>query len=136
MKRIRFSLRGLILAVTAIGLFLGYSQYRRQEILKAYKELHDYGYSSFAGVPNAWHDHLWQRQPNLNGHFYVANRKILLLDLKNEGEDGKTIVNLKTLGFTPDEIREFEANEKASWERDLALRLRKWDEKENAKTTN
>jgi hypothetical protein len=61
MRRIRFSLRLLILLVTAVGLFLGYSQYRRREIQKVCEGLKADGYV-FA-VPQKWHDYIWQRKP-------------------------------------------------------------------------
>ncbi len=42
MRRIRISLRGLLLLVTAISLFLGAREWRRQAVLKLCEEI-DYG---------------------------------------------------------------------------------------------
>jgi hypothetical protein len=62
MRRIKFSLRGLILLVTAVGLFLGYSQYRRREILSVCVELSEHGY--VFPVKDEWFDrYVWQRKP-------------------------------------------------------------------------
>jgi hypothetical protein len=114
MRKLRFSLRALLLMATAVILLVGLSQHRRREMLMAAKELQDYGYF-FVDVPNATRDRLWQRQPTLGAMFYEQNRKILLLDLKNEGERGKTIENLRILGLTPAEIRAFSAEEQQAW---------------------
>ena len=61
MRAPRFSLRLLIVLVSACALALGYSQYRRREILKVCAELQAGGY--VFQVPDNWHDHLWQREP-------------------------------------------------------------------------
>ena len=116
MTRIRFSLRALLILATALILFLGYSQYRRRETLKASEELKKYGY--FLDVPNAWHDRLWQRQPALGLNFYKENQELLRIDVGNEATEGKTIANLKTLGATLARFREFERKQE-----DLRLQM-------------
>jgi hypothetical protein len=72
MRRIRISLRSLILIVTAFTVFLGYSQYRRTQILNVCAELQAEGY--VFQIPDAWHDRLWQRKPVV-GTVFTVNEK-------------------------------------------------------------
>jgi hypothetical protein len=68
-RRIRFSISALLAFVTASTIFLGYSQYRRLEILKVCAELQAEGYVFH--VPDAWHDRFWQRKPVVGTVFTV-----------------------------------------------------------------
>jgi hypothetical protein len=94
MPRIKFSLRLLILLVTALGLFLGYSQYRRREILKVCVELEKANYAFV--VPSKWHDLIWQRRPII-GTITVATMdgktdEVLLRPKEAYSEDGTPIM--------------------------------------------
>jgi hypothetical protein len=68
-RRFRFSLTSLLIVSTAIVLFLGYSQWRRQLILRRVDELTTRTYASVE-VPNNWIDLVWQRRP-ISSHVYV-----------------------------------------------------------------
>jgi hypothetical protein len=60
--KVRFSIRGLLVLVTAIVLFLGFSQYRRREILKVVADLKSDDY--VFPVKDNWFDrYVWQRKP-------------------------------------------------------------------------
>jgi uncharacterized protein YcgL (UPF0745 family) len=72
-RRIRFSISALLAFVTALTIFLGYSQYRRGEILKVCAELQAEGY--FFQVPDTWHDRLWQRKPVVGTVFKVNEKE-------------------------------------------------------------
>jgi hypothetical protein len=100
MTRPRFSLRMLILLVTAAVLLLAYSQHRRREIMKASQSLRDYGYS--LSLANAWHDRLWQRLPATGDAFYTQNEELLSMDLQNG--DPKPIANLTTIGVRTTDV--------------------------------
>ncbi len=72
--RLRISLARFLLLITAVVLVVGYSQARRQSIRRAADALARDGvtvahrpagaFTTPVGVPNAWHDRLWQRRPN------------------------------------------------------------------------
>jgi hypothetical protein len=81
MRRIRISLRALILLVTAIGLYLGAREWRRQSVEKLCAQIEEDsrldGYIYI--LPNDWLDKLWQRKPIMaktytskSGSEYVA----------------------------------------------------------------
>src|SRR5688572_27431698 len=61
MRRIRFSLRALLIVATALILFLGYSQIRRRDILRQVDEIRRLG--SIVELPQGPIDYLWQRRP-------------------------------------------------------------------------
>jgi hypothetical protein len=63
MAKLRINLRGLLILVTAVVLFLGYGQYRRQWILKVCAELEKDAY--VFQIPNECHDSIWQRKPSV-----------------------------------------------------------------------
>ena len=63
MKRPRFSLSFLLVIVTLVALFFGYSQYRRQRISRAHAELKTHGISG--NEYNEWRDLIWQRPPEI-----------------------------------------------------------------------
>jgi hypothetical protein len=88
MKRIRFSLRLLIVLVSAIALFLGYSQWRRREILKLCDQLKQERYSFT--VPDDWRDRwLWQRKPTVAKVQYVPDydQEVLIRVRRVNGQD-------------------------------------------------
>jgi len=58
----RFSLKALLILVTAIVLFCGYSQWRRQDILKECEYFKSQDIEII--VPNGWSDYIWQRRPS------------------------------------------------------------------------
>jgi hypothetical protein len=72
-RRIRFSISVLLTFVTVLTLFLGFSQYRRREILKVCAELQAEGY--VFQIPDAWHDRLWQRKPVVGTVFTVYGKE-------------------------------------------------------------
>jgi hypothetical protein len=57
----RFSLRVLFTASTLLILFLGYSQWRRQDILRQVKEVEQLG--GQVTLSNELSDYIWQRRP-------------------------------------------------------------------------
>jgi hypothetical protein len=63
MKLPRFSLRGLILLVTAVALYLGFNIYRRQQILAKAEYFREYKVTVLA--PSEWKDYLYQRRPRV-----------------------------------------------------------------------
>ena len=67
-RRIRFSLAGLLLVTTAIAAFLGYSQWRRQNILRQVEAIEQLG--GRVNLPNGYADVLWQRRPRRG---YIAS---------------------------------------------------------------
>jgi hypothetical protein len=67
MKRLRFSLRNLILLTTAAGMFLGYSQSRKRSILGVGQTLSDYGY--VVKTPDSLCDLVWQRSPRVQRNY-------------------------------------------------------------------
>jgi hypothetical protein len=62
MKRFRFSVLGLFLLISAVALFLGYSQWRRRNILQQVEEIELLG--GDVPLPNGYFDYLWQRLPD------------------------------------------------------------------------
>jgi hypothetical protein len=65
----RFSLKALLILVTVLGLFLGYSQRHRRAILSEAVYLRGQGIELV--VPGAWSDWLWQSKPT---EAYVRRR--------------------------------------------------------------
>ena len=63
MKRIKFSLRNLILFVTMAGVYLGYSQARRHSSLGVAQTLDEFGY--VVDTPDRLCDLVWQRSPRI-----------------------------------------------------------------------
>lgn len=63
MKRIKFSLRNLILFVTIAGVYLGYSQARRHSSLGVAQTLDEFGY--VVNTPDSLCDLIWQRSPRV-----------------------------------------------------------------------
>lgn len=61
MTKPRFSLASLLFLTTAVAIFLGYSQWRRQHILQLCEDLRTL--SVVTTVPNDFIDHIWQRVP-------------------------------------------------------------------------
>jgi hypothetical protein len=61
MKKVKFSLRALILIVTALAAFFGYSQYRRLSIRRECEALSQMGVK--VALQNDLRDQLWQRVP-------------------------------------------------------------------------
>jgi hypothetical protein len=59
--KVRFSLRGALILLTAVGLLLGYSQWRRNFILSQVDSLKAEGVELEA--PHTWRDLVWQRPP-------------------------------------------------------------------------
>jgi hypothetical protein len=114
MNRFRISLRSLLLIVTAIGLFLGYSQHRRRAILNASNELKDFGYM-FA-VPDRWRDRLWQRRPVTGTKFISENQELLRLDLQSGAEGLQVFANLEILGVTRESVEAFQRMEEVKQE--------------------
>jgi hypothetical protein len=62
MRRIKFSLRVLILLFTAAVLMLGATQWRRQRIIRSSDYFKRYGVDVV--VPHSWADYIWQRRPD------------------------------------------------------------------------
>lgn len=62
MKRFRFSVLGLFLLISVVALFLGYSQWRRRNILQQVEEIKQLG--GDVPLPNGHFDYLWQRLPD------------------------------------------------------------------------
>jgi hypothetical protein len=89
MRRIKFSLRGLILFMTAVGLFLGYSQYRRHCLREECARITDEDFH--VSMPDGWIDHVWQRPPTV-----VIS--LTALKVKNSGWT-MDVKRMKELGF-------------------------------------
>jgi hypothetical protein len=94
-RRIRISLRGLLLLVTALGLFLGFNTYRRQGILT--KAEYFEKYDVLLVVPSAFIDYLWQRRPDtalisLPSEKYAKNEVMVHRELAKVGIEEPTIV--------------------------------------------
>ena len=107
MKRIRFSLRGLILLVTAVGLFLGARDWRKREVLKLCDQLQKDANADryMFDVPNSWHDYIWQRKPTVGCIFWHAGEERMTLvvgrsasDIVSATNDRALIERLKDLG--------------------------------------
>ena len=75
MKRIRFSLRGLILLVTALGLFLAVSQSRRREIHATAEQLRKESFEFV--VADSLRDLIWQRRPVVGTVYGVGKDEYL-----------------------------------------------------------
>jgi hypothetical protein len=58
----RYSLKAMLILVTVVGLFLGYSQWRRRSILRQVSELRSFW--ARVDVPDDWIDVVWQRRPS------------------------------------------------------------------------
>lgn len=77
----RFSLRALLILVTVVGLFLGYSQWRRQRMIRRCQWYASQGY--FLDLPNDIRDWIWQRMPR-HGRMSAYNYGVLFHGPKNE----------------------------------------------------
>jgi hypothetical protein len=67
----RFSLRALLILVTALGLFCGYSQWRRHHLLRTCSMLEQRGIS--IQLPSSWQDRVWQRLPSREDVFVFVS---------------------------------------------------------------
>src|SRR5687768_14752780 len=102
MRRIRFSLRLLSLLVSALALYLGYSQYRRREILTVVGDLKADGY--VFTVKDGWFDRcVWQRKP-IAGTILEGDKPALVCR-KVSIRRGQTI---KFATYNAKEVRRFE----------------------------
>ena len=63
MKRFRFSLRVLFVTATIAVLFIGYSQWRRREIIRTFREFEQVG--AHVDIPASYTDYFWQRHPRV-----------------------------------------------------------------------
>ena len=59
---LRFNLKSLLMAIGIVAILLGYSQWRRQSILREYATLRSDGVHF--DLPDAWNDKFWQRHPS------------------------------------------------------------------------
>ena len=92
--------------VSACALFLGYSQYRRREILKVCEQLKRDKY--YFTIPNEWRDRIfWQRKPIVARVQYVPDydQEVLIRVKRLNGRDvfapevnPKEVERLKKLG--------------------------------------
>jgi hypothetical protein len=96
----RFSLKAMLLLVTALGVFLGYNQWRRRGILDLSKQLDGEGY--FVTVPSEWSDYIWQRNPFVGyirvPQWAVVDRKTGTADFLEILRGGDELEKLKQLG--------------------------------------
>ena len=88
MRRIRISLRSLILLVTVVGLYLGFNAWRRQRILDKAEYFARYDIELI--VPSSWHDYFWQRHPryaliNVPSELYSPDNETLNNELAQFG---------------------------------------------------
>jgi hypothetical protein len=99
--RLRFSLRGLILRVTAVGLYLGAREWRRQSVRKLCADLEQH---YVVDVPNSWQDRIFQRKPTVGTIFYRDGKPWLKKIVFRSGAtlygafDPEEIERLKALG--------------------------------------
>src|SRR5215216_4196105 len=77
--KIRFSLRALLIAATVLILFLGYSQSRRQRIIRRCEWFGKQGF--YLDVPNDFTDWIWQGMPK-HGHLSTYNYGVLFHGLR------------------------------------------------------
>lgn len=75
----RFSLKALLIVVTGLALFCGYSHCRRQEILRKVNELETLS-GGTVEVPNEWQDLLWQRHPTYSNIAECCNEYVRRCD--------------------------------------------------------
>jgi hypothetical protein len=75
-RRYRFSLASLLIVSTAIVLFFGYSQWRRQNILRQAAQFERRG--ARIALPASYGDYLWQRHPRSATIYYTKIRSIAL----------------------------------------------------------
>jgi hypothetical protein len=61
MRRIRFNLRTLLIAIALVALFFGYAQWRRQSLLREAKELEAMGFTLL--WQDTWKDRIWPVVP-------------------------------------------------------------------------
>jgi hypothetical protein len=108
MSRIRFSLRALLIVATALILLLGYSQWRRRNILQACEKLVRDGYQF--PVSDTWKDYLWQQKPTVGRMLQVGHGEAVVhvkaeksaagtVMVARTTTDPKEIARLKRLGF-------------------------------------
>lgn len=80
----RFSLKALVAFITTVAILLGYSQYRRQTILRECKGLKSDGVQFV--LSDDWVDRIWQRLPT----GFVVLRK-----LKPDAADDARIIRVR-----------------------------------------
>jgi len=102
--RPKYSLKLFLLIATAVTVFLGYSQIRRQNILDMCAELRKDGYVIKA--PNELQDSLWQRKPYVGFISVYGETETLEGTMKQTDEgtvrgwtrDRQEIARMKRLG--------------------------------------
>lgn len=87
MKRPRFSLLALFFFVTTLALFFGYSQWRRQDMLRQVAAINRLG--GQVELPNDYRDYLWQRTP--------AEGVILLYPGRSPSEAARAVEKLAVI---------------------------------------
>lgn len=109
MMRPRFSLRGLLFAMTALGLFMGVSQVRRHEMQRQAEELKDDG-AEFV-LRDSWRDLLWQRLPVDSlvriqhlptKEFVLGSRRFNRIDAEQHVDE--LVERLEQFGLTKEQI--------------------------------
>jgi hypothetical protein len=106
--RPRFSVRVLLVLVTAIVLLMGWSQYRRRTIREQCDGWKAKGYHFV--IPAEWHDYVFQRKPtvgaihNVDGDEFLATVKVIRLSNGSVVNydtivDGDHVEKLKKLGM-------------------------------------
>jgi hypothetical protein len=93
MRRPRISLRTVLLVVAAVAMFLGYSQWRRQHILKQVEEVRQL--AGDVNLPNSYFDYLWQRRPT-SGHITIGP----WADANNVDRSEEARAKLQSMGVT------------------------------------
>ncbi len=94
----RFSLNTLLILITAVAVFLGYSQWRRQQIIAACESLETEGV--YISLPNERRDRIWQRPPT-DGEVI---RFVMGAEM-NELEAKARAVGVEQLHYRPMEVR-------------------------------
>jgi hypothetical protein len=101
----RFSLKAMLLLVTAIGLFLGYSQWRRQRMLAECRELQAKG--AIVLLPSGFLDYFWQRRPiGAEIHFRARRWGISSIEVTSRGIEA-LYKRLKEMEISVDDIHHF-----------------------------
>jgi hypothetical protein len=118
--RLRFSLAGLLLAMAAISLFLGYAQWRRQTLLRQAKELEAYGFR--LQLRDRWANLIW---PEVAKEATFASRYL---------EDGRKVAGSKTYN-RPNGVYAMMLDHRILFARLDALGVENCDIEENGKIT-
>jgi hypothetical protein len=101
----RFGLKAMLLVVTVLGLFLGYNQSRRRDILRECKPLRDLGARIL--VPSDFVDYFWQRRPkSAEIHFTAQKWGASSIMVTTHGIE-EMHRRLREMGIDVDEIRHF-----------------------------